>query len=514
MDAKKSSNNRNILKKVALLTLSCLIFSQIPFLSKVSSADLDVEISANPTSGTAPLYGVDVTANVYGTVTGDITYKFDCTNDGSWEKIVTTPNTSYTAVDLCNYPNPGNYTIKVKVERGEFSYEGTIGIVVTQPTSLSVTLTANPSHGTAPLNGVDLTANVTGSNGGDITYKFDCTNDGSWEKIVTTPNTSYTAVDLCNYPNPGNYTAKVRVEQGGLAAEATAAIRVESPTLSVTLSANPSSGNAPLNDVDLTANVSGSASGDITYKFDCTSDGSWEKIVTTPNTSYTAYDLCDYPNPGNYTAKVRVERGGLSAEDTTQISVVAPPNLKVKAYTSPSSGYAPLTGVDVSIEVYGTASGDITYKIDCHNDGYWDREITTSNTSYTAYDLCDYGSPGVYQVKIYVSREGVSVSGILNVIVEKYATLAMQLYVSDPVGEAPLEDVDFTVYVSGSATGDITYKFDCTSDGIWEKVVTTSSNSYTAYDVCDYYNPGEYTAKVQVTRGGYQVEGAAKIIVY
>jgi hypothetical protein len=92
-------------------------------------------------------------------------------------------------------------------------------------------------------------------------------------------------------------------------------------TLSVTLSASPSSGSAPLNNVDLTANVSGTATGNITYKFDCTSNGTWEKTITTSNTTYTAVDLCSYPNPGSYTAKVRVERDGLSFEGTVAISV-------------------------------------------------------------------------------------------------------------------------------------------------------------------------------------------------
>jgi len=189
-------------------------------------------------------------------------------------------------------------------------------------TDLSVDISASPSSGSAPLNDVDLTAVVSGSATGDITYRFDCRNDGSWERTITTSSTSYTATDLCDYSDPGNYTAKVSVERGGLVFNGTTAIFVQSGSgLSVNLSANPSSGSAPLNDVDLTANVSGSASGDITYQFDCTSDGSWERTITTSSTSYTATDLCDYSSAGNYTAKVSVERGGLSFQGTTAIVV-------------------------------------------------------------------------------------------------------------------------------------------------------------------------------------------------
>jgi uncharacterized repeat protein (TIGR01451 family) len=70
----------------------------------------------------------------------------------------------------------------------------------------------------------------------------------------------------------------------------------------------------------LQASVSGTADGSITYYFDCRNDGTWEKIYTTSNSSYTAYDVCDYGNSGTYNAKVRVERDGLMAEKTLSIT--------------------------------------------------------------------------------------------------------------------------------------------------------------------------------------------------
>ena len=93
------------------------------------------------------------------------------------------------------------------------------------------------------------------------------------------------------------------------------------PTLTVNLTADPVTGNAPLNNVDLKAEVGGTATGQIAYGFDCNNDGVWEKTYTTGNTSYTAVDLCNYPTAGNYTAKVKIKRGGLTAYDTTNISV-------------------------------------------------------------------------------------------------------------------------------------------------------------------------------------------------
>ncbi len=209
-----------------------LILAMISLPVLACSSTLSVEISANPSSGFAPLEDVDLTATVSGTVTGDITYKFDCENDGSWEKIITTSETSFTAYDLCDYPSPGSYVAKVVVERGGLVFEGTTPILVKGGADFSVQLSANPSSGAAPLNDVDLTASVSGSVSGEITYKFDCTSDGTWEKEITTSETSYTAYDLCDYPSVGNYTAKVKVERGGLSAEATTGILVQSKVLS------------------------------------------------------------------------------------------------------------------------------------------------------------------------------------------------------------------------------------------------------------------------------------------
>jgi len=97
------------------------------------------------------------------------------------------------------------------------------------------------------------------------------------------------------------------------------------PPLSVTLSAGnpPSGGNIPLNDVDLTAIVSGGNSADtINYKFYCNSTDS-NPDITPPFTggefngetaaSKTSIDACDYTTAGTFYPKVVAQRGSLSA---------------------------------------------------------------------------------------------------------------------------------------------------------------------------------------------------------
>jgi uncharacterized repeat protein (TIGR01451 family) len=102
----------------------------------------------------------------------------------------------------------------------------------------------------------------------------------------------------------------------------------QTPTLSVSLSASPAMGTAPLNGVDLVAGVQGTAVGSITYTFYC------HRIDagTDATTGYalqqvdgaarlTATDLCSYAVAGTYTAKVIVEREGQKAE--ARVEVVA-----------------------------------------------------------------------------------------------------------------------------------------------------------------------------------------------
>lgn len=100
-------------------------------------------------------------------------------------------------------------------------------------------------------------------------------------------------------------------------------VSVAVQTLSVIMSATPPSGS--INTFfDLVGTVSGTITGDINYKFDCTNDGTWDwEIDNQVQNPYTAVDLCQYTSLGTYTAKVFVQRGAGVAQDTVDISVSA-----------------------------------------------------------------------------------------------------------------------------------------------------------------------------------------------
>ncbi|MFH1129514.1 MAG: hypothetical protein V1686_02145 [Patescibacteria group bacterium] len=111
------------------------------------------------------------------------------------------------------------------------------------------------------------------------------------------------------------------------------------PTLSCSVYATPNSGTSPLNDVDLTATVQGTATGTINYKFDCKNDGTWEhafdSILDNPK---TVIDACDYSSAGTYVVNVKVERDtAVPAYCQTTISVGTTSVPSCSIYASPSS---------------------------------------------------------------------------------------------------------------------------------------------------------------------------------
>jgi len=125
-----------------------------------------------------------------------------------------------------HYTSANTYNVLVDVFNGTEHTQDTLVVAVNNP-SISVGLTADPSFGTDTLENVDLRAIVSGSMYGTINYKFDCTNDASWELEVSNQSTDdYTAVDVCSYLTPASYTAKTFVQRGTGSAEDTVNINV------------------------------------------------------------------------------------------------------------------------------------------------------------------------------------------------------------------------------------------------------------------------------------------------
>ncbi|MCX6759339.1 MAG: hypothetical protein NT012_02135, partial [Candidatus Nealsonbacteria bacterium] len=328
---------------------------------------------------------------------------FDCTNDGSWDKTITSGNIIYTASDLCDYSSAGNYTAKTRVQREGLSVENTTQIVVQSCcTAATVDIKANNSDGPITIS-YNSAANLswTSQNANS------CTASGAWSGTKSTSGSESTG----NLTSAKSYTITC-LNSCGQAAD-TVTVYIESqPNFSVSLSANPNSGCSPLNDVDLTAEVSGTAAGSITYYFDCRNDGSWDKIYTTYtnwNDSYTAYNLCSYSSIDTYTAKVRVETGGLTAEDTVSIN-----SYSCNAYTPTVNIKA--NGSNGPITIPYNSSANLTWTSEnadsCYASNAWSGTKSTSGsqstgnlTSSKTYTITCTGSDGSASDSVTVNVE-------------------------------------------------------------------------------------------------------------
>ena len=268
-----------------------------------------------------------------GSATGsDLTYAWTC-NGGSVEN-ASSANATFKASTVTQ---DTYYVCTLKVTNSCGSGTDTMNVLVKNKADigLDATLTTSTKTGCAPIKKDSLTAEatLTGGNASDeITYYFDCTNDGTYEKTITTTARKYTAADLCDYTATSDYTAAVKTTALGLTDTATAivsAIRCGggggSNTPSVSLSGKPDNGCAPLNGVDLYAELStrGHDSDEYTYYFSCDGDGDWDKTVTVSTETYTAKDLCDYSKSGTYKPYVKVvsDNGEINVKDNTTISV-------------------------------------------------------------------------------------------------------------------------------------------------------------------------------------------------
>ncbi|MFH1956149.1 MAG: dockerin type I domain-containing protein, partial [Patescibacteria group bacterium] len=152
---------------------------------------------------------------------------------------------SYIVINL----NPGvtyYFAIKTQDEVGNISGLSNIVSATTQALTLNVSLSASPITGSAPLNDVDLTAAVSGTQTGSINYTFYCNRSDNGTNITAPYDakfddisaTTQVAADVCDYINPGSYSAKVIAERGALASENRTTVTVNNPSPSTKFSIN------------------------------------------------------------------------------------------------------------------------------------------------------------------------------------------------------------------------------------------------------------------------------------
>jgi len=485
---------------------------------KVQQPTLSVSLSASPSSGEAPLNDVSLEAMVSGTAKGSINYKFDCTNNGEWDKEINNSSlSSFTANNLCNYLHDGTYTARVYVERGLADpAEGLVNIQVSSTSEPilphpEVSIKANDSDG--PIS-IDYNSSViiswTSINASSCT----ASNGWSGEKPISGSEA------MENLTSSQVYTITCK----GPGGEGTDTIVVEikeSPIAILGFTANPYSGFSPLEGVDLTVILSGvneDRLDDSVFYCDRTDNGinitpgwaKWYKKAFLLNNSVTALNACTYTLPGNYTAKVIVKHNSTSLTATTSIVVGSSP-----ANNPPLANAGPDKEVfsGQSIILNGSGSdpdGDpITFSWNC-NGG------TISNSSiakplFTAPLVSEESS---YTCTLMVNdSENLSCSDQM-IITVKIPTLSVNLSANPSSGSSPLQGVDLTATTSGTAEGPISYQFSCQDNDIIDYTFNNiEDTTKTVTNACHYTSPGEYSAKVIVKRNSQTAEAATTICV-
>jgi chitodextrinase len=249
-----------------------------------------------------------------------------CTN---FTQIATPNTTSYSDNNLLSNTSY-SYRVKAVDTSGNQSAYSNIasattpaGTADTQPPTVSIT---SPLNG-ATVSGVITVSAVATDNVGvaGVQFKLDGVNLGN--EILNAPYS--VQWDTTKTNNGGHTLTAVARDSGGNIATSSIGVNVSNPTsgggggggivgipqtIIVSLSALPQRGPVPLTSI-IQASVSGTAVGPINYTFYCNRHDS--KTNITPdynfkldNSSLTiATTTCIYSSPGNYVAKVIVERG-------------------------------------------------------------------------------------------------------------------------------------------------------------------------------------------------------------
>ena len=381
----------------------------------------------------------------------------------SWAEIydfglVTTHDNAYDGVEAKMAVSTNSYGYQVGGEDNNYgNLLGSLGDYLRSMENRLQYSGAPPSDTTSPSTLAGLTATVISSSQINLSWSASTDNVGvtgykvyrNGSQITTTVNTAYSDTGLS--PSTSySYTVSAYDAAGNgsnatspVSATTSAVSPPSTSTLAVSLSASPVSGQSPLT-VTLTANVSGTAVGNVNYTFYCNRSDS-DTNITTPydakydnNPAAAKTTTCTYNSAGTYTSKVIVERGAASPAEARITIIVSAPSapspapppsgggggggysppagtLSVSLTASPSFGPTPLFSA-ITAAVSG-APGPVNFTFYCDRedagtniDNYYSAKYSTSFYSFryaaattTSKTVsCSYYSPGTFIPKVIV----------------------------------------------------------------------------------------------------------------
>ena len=380
-----------------------------------------VDIKANGSDGPITIH-----YNTAATLTWTSTNATSCTASNGW-----------TGAKALNNTSPGESTGNLTTSK---IYTLTCtGTGRTAVDSVTVNVESRP-----PLPTVDIKAN--GSDG-PISIYYNTAATLTWTSTNATScvaSNGWTGAKALNNTSPGESTGNLTslktytlicTNSEGLASDSVT-VNIVIPDLSVTLEAIPNDGDAPLYDVDLKATVYGTASGLITYRFDCTNNGDYEATFTNiTNNPKTAVDLCDYVLEGTYVARVYIERGQPPLVQTAQ----ALATIRAKRARVNNCPDAKIACDPANCTAY---AGEILNLLNKSTDADGQSDIVKSE-----WDILGWGATPDFR---YTYDPITKVNNSLNPITVPTMTLSrgthrVQLYVEDATGCSDTDTIDFTI---------------------------------------------------------------------
>ena len=331
-----------------------------------------VSLSADSTDGLVPLKVTFTASDADGQV---VEYRWDFNSDG----VVAMTSTDITVMHT--YAATGTYPARVIVVDNDGLTDTDIAIVtVRPPIPPTVSLSANPNDGIAPLE-VVFTATATDTDGQVVEYRWDFENDGVVDQATTAITATHT------YAATDTYVAQVvAVDNDGLTDTDIAIVTVRIPIPpTVALSVEPTEGALPL-DVTFTAAATDTDGQIAQYRWDFDGNSVVDQTTVDNTTTHT------YNTQGTFQPLVTaVDNDGLTATDTATV-IVQPPATGVTLSATPSSGAADL---EVQFTAAAVNSGNVVeYRWDFDGDGIRDLTTTTGLATHT------YTALGTFQAKV------------------------------------------------------------------------------------------------------------------
>jgi len=330
-----------------------------------------------------------------------------------------------------------------------------------------------------------------------------------------------------SYKYAGTYTVSITVRDNqNLTAKVTTTVRVVGTTPTNTLSASPTSGNAPL-----AVRFSGSVVGSSGYSIDF-GDGATSGDVNCANGGCPITNPGDptptanvsvthtYTSVGTYTAKLRRNFASNEANcfgvdcnvvATTQVVVTSIPITPATTfYASPTSGNAPLAVIFSGLKSAVSNGGS------CPTLEFGDGTVGGSTGSCTPTFNHTYTSPGTYIAKLYKNIG----NGIRNLVGNKTITVLSSntgiLSTTPTSGNAPLTVTFTSPKILASYFGGVAIDY---GEGAQVKDQWCGAGAYPCslgpiQKTHTYTSPGTYNVKLSGLGEGASVElGTATIVV-